>query len=114
MPLAEALLAERAAKGIERGTDTSRRTEHANVRLARPRLRERVVWPQVDGRRSTGSGCDDLPAPHSITSSARARKVGGMVRPSPRAVLRLMRNSNRVGCSTGKSAGFAPLRILST
>jgi len=30
------------------------------------------------------------------------------------AVLRLIANSNFVGCSTGRSAGFAPLRILST
>ena len=28
------------------------------------------------------------------------------------AVLRLITNSNLVGCSTGNSAGFAPLRIL--
>src|SRR5205807_42965 len=30
------------------------------------------------------------------------------------AVFRLNTSSNFVGCSTGKSAGFAPLRILST
>ncbi len=30
------------------------------------------------------------------------------------AVLRLMTSSNFVGCSTGRSAGLAPLRILST
>jgi hypothetical protein len=28
--------------------------------------------------------------------------------------LRLMTSSNLVGCSTGRSAGLAPLRILST
>src|SRR5438876_6539511 len=32
--------------------------------------------------------------------------------PSVFAVLRLMKSSNLVGCSTGKSAGFAPLSIL--
>ena len=37
-----------------------------------------------------------------------------MVRPSALAVLRLRTNSKRTGCSTGKSAGFAPLRILPT
>ena len=37
-----------------------------------------------------------------------------MVRPSALAVLRLMTSSNFVGCSTGRSAGLAPLRILST
>ena len=51
---------------------------------------------------------------YSITSSARARSDGGMVSPSAFAVLRLINNSYFVGCSTGKSAGLAPLRILST
>src|SRR5262249_16208771 len=50
---------------------------------------------------------------HSITSSARATIVGGMVRPSARAVCRLMTNSNLVGCWTGKWDGSAPLSILS-
>jgi hypothetical protein len=48
---------------------------------------------------------------YSITSSARASSDGGTVRPSALAVLRLMTNSNLVGCWTGKSAGLAPLRI---
>jgi hypothetical protein len=39
---------------------------------------------------------------------------GGIVRPSALAVFRLMTSSNLVGCSTGKSAGFAPFKILST
>src|SRR5262249_22945153 len=51
---------------------------------------------------------------HSITSSARSRNDSGIVRPSALAVVRLMTNSHFVGCSTGRSAGFAPLRILST
>jgi hypothetical protein len=51
---------------------------------------------------------------YSITASARAINVGGMSRPSVFAVLRLITNSILVGCSTGRSAGFAPLRILST
>ena len=50
---------------------------------------------------------------YSITSSARASNVGGMVRPSALAVLRLIFISNFVGCSTGSSAGSAPLIILS-
>src|SRR5450759_2197538 len=41
--------------------------------------------------------------PYSITSSARASKLGGTVRPSAFAVLRLIKNSNFVGCSTGIS-----------
>ena len=51
---------------------------------------------------------------YSITSSARASRVGGIVSPSALAVFRLMTSSNLVGCSTGRSAGFAPRRILST
>src|SRR5215469_1048217 len=51
---------------------------------------------------------------YSITSSARPRIVCGIVRPSALAVLRLMTSSNFVGCWTGRSAGLAPLRILST
>src|SRR5262245_48726167 len=51
---------------------------------------------------------------HSITSSARASSIGGTSRPIALAALRLMISSNLVGCSTGRSAGFAPLKILST
>jgi hypothetical protein len=50
---------------------------------------------------------------YSITSSARESRVGGTVRPSALAVLRLMTSSNLVGCSTGRSPGLAPLKILS-
>src|SRR5262249_19771460 len=56
----------------------------------------------------------DLAALHSITSSARASKIGETSKPSALAALRLITNSNLVPCWTGKSAGFAPLRILST
>ena len=51
-----------------------------------------------------------LAPPHSITSSARPRIDGGIVRPSALAVLRLMTSSNRVGCWIGRSAGLAPAR----
>ena len=51
---------------------------------------------------------------HLITLSALASTFGGIVRPICLAVFRLMMNSNLVGCSTGRSAGLAPLRILST
>jgi len=53
-------------------------------------------------------------AAYRITSSAWKRTTGGMVSPRAWAVLRLMINWNLVGCSTGRSAGLAPLRILST
>ena len=48
---------------------------------------------------------------HSITSSARARSAGGTVRPSSLAVSALITSSNVVDCTTGRSAGFAPLRM---
>jgi hypothetical protein len=51
---------------------------------------------------------------YSITSSARASSVGGTSIPSALAVFILMINSKWVGCSTGRSAGWAPFRILST
>ena len=51
---------------------------------------------------------------HSITSSAVASNDGGTVRPRAFAVLTLNTNSYLVGCWTGRSAGFSPLRIRST
>ena len=56
---------------------------------------------------------DRYPIIHLITLSARASTCGGIVRPICFAVFRLIKSSNLVGCSTGKSAGLAPLRILS-
>jgi len=52
--------------------------------------------------------------PYLMTLSARASTFGGIVRPICLAAFRLIMNSNFVGCSTGRSAGFAPFRILST
>src|SRR5215472_16764593 len=51
---------------------------------------------------------------YSMTSSARARIDGGIASPNPRAAFKLTIRSNLVGCSTGRSAGFVPLGILST
>jgi hypothetical protein len=51
---------------------------------------------------------------HSITSSARSKKASGIVMPSAFAAVRLTTSSKVVGCSTGRSAGFAPFKILST
>jgi hypothetical protein len=58
---------------------------------------------------------DELASPdHSITSSAATSSVCGTVRPSIRAVERLMTSSNFDDCTTGRSAGFAPLRTWLT
>src|SRR6516164_702687 len=51
---------------------------------------------------------------HSITSSASERNDSGIVNPSAFAVLRLTISSNFVGCSTGRSLGGVPCRILCT
>ena len=75
------------------------------------------LLPVCDDRPSDGRTAeqrDELASDHSMTSSARARSVGGSSSPSPLAVCRLMTNSNLVGCSTGMSAGFAPRKILLT
>src|SRR5438067_12604823 len=49
---------------------------------------------------------------HSITSSARASRVGGTSRPIAFAVLRFTANSNLVGCSIGSSAGLVPRKTF--
>src|SRR5262245_54261055 len=48
---------------------------------------------------------------YSITSSAVASNLSGTVRPSILAVEALMTSSNLLDCTTGKSAGLAPLSI---
>src|SRR5262249_38290261 len=71
-------------------------------------------------RRQRPRGCcapeqrDELPPFHSITSSASASSLPGTVRPSILAVWALITNSNLVDCTTGKSAGLAPLRMRPT
>jgi hypothetical protein len=51
---------------------------------------------------------------HSISRSARSMIDCGIERLSALAVFMLTNISNLVGCSTGRSAGLAPLKILST
>jgi hypothetical protein len=51
---------------------------------------------------------------HSITSSALASRLAGIVRPSALAVLRLITSPYLVGACTGRSAGLAPFRSRST
>jgi hypothetical protein len=48
---------------------------------------------------------------YSVTSSALASSVGGTVRPSIRAICALMTSANLLDCTTGRSAGFSPLRM---
>ena len=51
---------------------------------------------------------------HWITLSAFISVHCGIVKPIWFAVLRLITNSNFIGCSTGRSEGLAPFRIRST
>src|SRR6516165_6590154 len=62
-------------------------------------------------RGRTAEQRNELATLHSITSSAVASSLSGTVRPSILAVEALMTSSNLLDCTTGKSAGFAPLRI---
>ena len=48
---------------------------------------------------------------HSMTSSAVASSVAGIVIPSDLAVFRLTDRTYLVGTCTGRSAGFSPLRM---
>ena len=72
--------------------------------------------PTNAGRSPTvpGSPARGDPVAYSITLSARSRIDWGMLMPSAFAVSMLTISSNLVGCSTGMSPGFSPLRILST
>jgi hypothetical protein len=57
--------------------------------------------------------CAAIKRPYWITLSAVVSSVGGMVRPSAFAALRLMKRPNLVGYSIGRSAGLVPLRMRS-
>src|SRR3989442_8121334 len=73
-------------------------------------LVHRLLRPGRERRGEESHCASDKGAPihHSITWSARESTDCGIVRPSAFAVLRLITSSNLVGCSTGRSAGFAP------
>src|SRR5262245_53071843 len=100
------------------GGAARRKTYDPAYRPASGRLapKRSARWPaerqrrQPDAENFGGEVSFELPSHHSITSSAVASSVGGTVRPSSRAVWWLMTSSNFVDCTTGKSAGFAPLR----
>src|SRR6266568_682445 len=80
-----------------------------NVRFPRPNGQSHYVLVST---RLTPTG--HLGVRYSITSSICASSDGEIVRPSACAVLILSTVWNFVGCSTGRSPGFAPLMILST
>src|SRR6516165_5867561 len=86
------------------GESAIEKPNHPHRQLLRPR-RDRPCCHRAAEERDEGA------AIHSMTSSARASKVGGTSSRSALAVLRLMTNSKVVGWRTGRSAGRAPLRI---
>src|SRR5262249_30817138 len=77
-------------------------------------LRRRLCLRGERRGEEDGAGDDLAPIDYSISASARASIEGGIVRASALAVLRLITISNLVGCSTGRSPGFVPFKILST
>src|SRR5262245_49878960 len=87
------------------------KADHQSRRLLRARRKRPRDSRAADQR-------DELAAfharAHSITSSARSKIPVGSSTPIALAVLRLTTNSNFVACSTGRSVGFAPLRIFAT
>src|SRR5262245_38616032 len=103
-------LQERPDAGLKFRIVRSRGQENADETHPLALLRVRSERP----RRRAAEQRDELPALHSITSSARAMSVGGISRPSALAVWRLMVKLNLVERSIGRSAALAPLSILST
>src|SRR5262249_20840155 len=81
--------------------------QHAHSSRLRRLLRARRERPRSS---RTAEQSDELAALHSITSSAATSSLSGTVRPSILAVETLMTSSNLLDCTTGRSAGFAPLR----
>src|SRR5215467_5235434 len=86
---------------------------HENANAPHP-LGRRLRTDRERPRRRAAEQRDERAPLHSITSSARKRNDSGIVRSMALAALRLMVSANRVGTSTGRSAGLAPFRILST
>jgi hypothetical protein len=92
----------RAARTIQ-----SNETMRADVRLL-PTAAEKRTSPDV-----AEGPVAEVGGGHSITSSARASTLGGIVTPNAFAVFRLRTIMYLDACSTGRSAGFSPLKILS-
>src|SRR5262249_21072101 len=87
-----------------RRIDNVNKPDHRQRRLLRPR-HERPRCRAAEKRDEVAT------AAHSITSSARASSLSGTCRRRAFAMPRLMTSSNLVSCTTGRSAGFSPLRI---
>src|SRR5262245_4094694 len=99
------------------GSFTSLWLLRSTVRMSasHPKATESLRSSEVTLSATTGREQSQQSVPlYSITSSARASRVIGKVRPSALAVLRLITRSALVDCCTGRSAAFSPLRIRPT
>ena len=93
--------------------------DYAEERYSRRKWAVCAMSGLPSGQMSSGDTLRSVSCPipevaYSITSSAREMSVAGIVKPSVRAVCKLIASSNRVGCSTGSSRGLDPLMILAT
>src|SRR5215831_6275461 len=110
-PLDEVLLQRTAGPYIGSGADIAR--HQANVALP-PKADKLQTFRDVRLVPKADICAAGKMTAYSITSSASASTPGGIVRASALAVLRLITNSNLVGCTTGSWAGFSPLKMRST
>jgi len=104
--------------GIERAAGLETYPASLALRLRRERALQRMSTPRIcigmwTGRRGSEPRDERVPPDHSITSSVRASKEPGTLRPSALAVLRFRTNSYLVGCCTARSAGFSPFIMRS-
>src|SRR6516225_3240347 len=106
LSLAPAELAQALSEAVE-WLERSR-GENADLPHLIALLRACREWPLGHGAEKR----NEIPPPHSMTSSARPDNVSGTVSRSVSALLRLMTSPTFTTCWTGKSAGLAPLRIL--
>ena len=93
--------------GIRAGVKAAEETYH------RQSLLLRAGGEQWERGRARGEP-EEVAAPHSMTSSARASSEGGIVSPKAFATLRLRPREILGGCWIGRSPGLAPRSILST
>src|SRR5215475_10804087 len=107
-----------AAPVAERGNLKAPEVTQLNYRLTAKLHKAKVCDDRIAARAPRAATLparrrqrDEIAPLHSITSSARASSVGGTSRPTVLAVWELMTSSSLVDCTTGKSAGFAPLRM---
>src|SRR5215831_3488880 len=96
--------------GSEARADAGSRHRHACGRLVIPPPYDADTMVVLPGARSL-SPCNSSAQAYLSTSSASIKRCGGIVISRALAVLRLMISSNLLDCSTGRSAGLAPLRI---